>query len=299
MDSWQSYPKVFALGHRATADILKDPVIVEEKVDGSQFSFGRFGENLLIRSKGAIMNIDAPEKMFNRAAETVRELAPQLHDGWTYRGEYLAKPRHNALAYDRVPAKHIMLFDITTGNESYLPPAEKLAEAQRLGLETVPLLHEGRVDDIQFFRSFLERTSALGGQKVEGVVVKNYGRFTADGKAMFGKFVSELFKEIHGASWKADNPGQHDILEKIVDKVRTPARWAKAVQHLRDAGKLESSPRDIGPLIKAAQADIAAECREDMLDMLWSWAGPHILRGAIRGLPEWYKDELLKLQFSE
>lgn len=42
MDSWHSYPSIFAIGHRALAELLLDPVIVEEKVDGSQFSFGLF-----------------------------------------------------------------------------------------------------------------------------------------------------------------------------------------------------------------------------------------------------------------
>ena len=43
--SWHSYPSIFALGHRALAELFLDPVVVEEKVDGSQFSFGLFEEN--------------------------------------------------------------------------------------------------------------------------------------------------------------------------------------------------------------------------------------------------------------
>jgi hypothetical protein len=42
MTSWHSYPKLYAMGHRAIADLLLDDVIVQEKVDGSQFSFGLF-----------------------------------------------------------------------------------------------------------------------------------------------------------------------------------------------------------------------------------------------------------------
>ena len=69
MDSWHSYPKVWNLGHPSVDEIFKDDVIVEEKVDGSQFSFGRFqyedGETRLrIRSKGCEMILDAPQKMF-------------------------------------------------------------------------------------------------------------------------------------------------------------------------------------------------------------------------------------------
>lgn len=296
MDSWHSYPKIYSLGHRAVQDIFKDPVVVEEKVDGSQFSFGRSGDDLLIRSKGCVMNIDAPEKMFQAAADTVKCLSAELHDGWTYRGEYLARQKHNALAYDRIPAQHIIIFDINTGNESYLSPLEKRKEAERLGLETVPVLGDG-VFNIGSFRELLNSVSILGGQRIEGVVVKNYSRFCADGKAMFGKFVSESFKEIHGASWRETNPVQADIVEQIVDKIRTPARWAKAVQHLRDAGDITDSPRDIGPLIKEVQSDTMDEAKEEIAQFFAKWALPKVQRGLIRGLPEWYKNELLKKSF--
>lgn len=41
MDSFHSYPAVFNLGHKAIESLLTSgPVIVEEKIDGSQFSFG-------------------------------------------------------------------------------------------------------------------------------------------------------------------------------------------------------------------------------------------------------------------
>lgn len=42
MESWTSYPKIWNVGHAAVATMFDHPVLVEEKVDGSQFSFGRF-----------------------------------------------------------------------------------------------------------------------------------------------------------------------------------------------------------------------------------------------------------------
>ncbi len=38
--SWHSYPKIYGLGHKAITELLSDNVMVEEKIDGSQFSFG-------------------------------------------------------------------------------------------------------------------------------------------------------------------------------------------------------------------------------------------------------------------
>jgi hypothetical protein len=320
MSSWTSYPSIFAMGHRAISDLLKHEVNVEEKVDGSQFSFGlveasdvdvfypyqgdyRGFSNLAlkIRSKGCVMHIDAPEKMFNHAAATVRELADQLIPGWTYRGEFLARPKHNALAYDRVPKGNIILFDVNSGDQEYLSYEDKANEASRLGLEVVPLLYSGRVDSVEQFRRFLSTVSVLGGQAIEGVVVKptNYDLYGQDKKVLMGKFVSEAFKEIHRKSWGESNPTTKDIISRIVDSYATPARWNKAIQHLREAGKLVEDVRDIGPIIKEIPSDVLKECEDDIKDELFKFAWPHIRRGLSRGFPEYYKDQLLKRSFED
>jgi hypothetical protein len=230
VNSFSAYPKVWNLGHPSVADILLDDVIVEEKVDGSQFSFGLDENGVLnIRSKGVVMNIDAPEGMFNKAVATVKELAAEglLRAGWTYRAEFLQQPKHNALAYDRVPNKHLILFDITVGTETYLDRANKEEEAARIGLEIVPLVFMGKITDIDFFKSLLKQTSILGGQQIEGVVVKNNLRFGKDGKPLFGKFVSPEFREVHKGEWKKANPLSQDIIDQLVAQYRTPARWRR------------------------------------------------------------------------
>jgi hypothetical protein len=170
MNQIHSYPSVMQIGHKMIADIFKSPVLVEEKVDGSQFSFGLIGGELVCRSKGKQQLIDAPDDMFKKAIEVIRTLI--LHPEWTYRGEFLSKPKHNTLVYSRVPVNSIILYDINTGLEEYMTPAQKADEAARLGLECVPVMFEGIVTDFEMFKSFLDRESVLGGCKVEGVVIK-------------------------------------------------------------------------------------------------------------------------------
>ena len=299
--SWHSYPQVFNMGHRYVKDLLTSPVLVEEKIDGSQFSFGVFeidGERVVrVRSKGAEMIPDAPEKMFLRGVEWVRANADRLTVGWTYRGEFLAKPKHNALAYDRIPREHIILFDINAAQEDYLPWEAKAQEADRLGLEVVPVLHQGMVSSLEEFRALLSRESVLGGQKIEGVVVKNYALFGQDKKVLMGKFVSEAFKEVHAREWKAGNPGSADIVQRLVEMYHGPARWQKALIHLRERGLIEDWPRDIGLLMKEVWPDIVKEEEADMKARLFEWAQDKVRRGVTAGLPEWYKEELLKRQF--
>lgn len=297
MSSWHSYGSIYNVGHPAASELFDGPVTIEEKVDGSQFSFGLIDGELKCRSKGAVLVVDHPEKMFSRAIETVKRL--DLIPGFTYRAEYLQKPKHNTIAYDRHPKDHLVLFDIAVAEESYISYGLKLVEAARLGLEVVPLLFEGVVTDVDQLRSFLDRDSYLGGAKIEGFVIKNYARFGPDKKVLMGKYVSEAFKEAHKVAWKVSNPQKGDVLQSIIEAYRTEARWQKAVGHLRDAGTLENSPRDIAALLKETQADILKECTEEIKRALFDWAKPQILRGVTAGLPDWYKNRLLESAFPE
>lgn len=294
-----SYPKVLQLGHPGLADLFADPVTIEEKVDGSQFSFAKIDGELHMRSKGAEIHPGAPDKMFEAAAQSVIAVADLLTEGFVYRAEYLQKPKHNTLKYDRIPRGHLIIFDVETAPHTFLSPLHKKTEAERIGFECIPWIDTRDVESADDVRAHLDRESVLGGAKVEGVVVKNYQRFGRDGKVLVGKYVSEAFKEVHGKEWKKSNPSGKDIRDQLGERYCAEGRWAKAVQHLRDAGQLTDTPRDIGALIKEVQADLAAEESEAIKAALFSWAFPNIQRAATRGLADWYKQRLLEGQFGD
>ena len=306
MKSWTSYPKVYAIGHRNIKEIFNEPVLIQEKIDGSQISFGMFTQEgilepvLRVRSKGAEINVDYPEKMFSAGVAAIKELAPKLYLNWTYRGEYLASPSHNVLKYDRTPKRHIILFDIAIGQEEYLANDLVHQEAERLDLEVVATLGEGvSVSEPQTLLNLLDKTSVLGGQKIEGFVCKNYKRFDLTGKPLFGKYVSEAFKESHAKEWGAANPNQGGILDLLIAKYKTDARWAKAVIHCKEAGTILGEPRDIPTLLKEIHQDFDSECEAEVKDQLYKWAASHIKRGIIAGMPQWYKERLMKESFTK
>jgi len=179
-----------------------------------------------------------------------------------------------------------------------MSPATKAQEAERLGLECVPLIYSGMLEEISQIQAMIDRDSYLGGCKIEGVVIKNYDLFTADKKVAMAKMVCDGFKEKNAENWKSTNPTAGDVVQVIIAQLRTDARWQKAVQHLREAGTLTDRPRDIGALIKEAQADIEKEEREWIAEQLLKHSLPRILRGSVAGLAEWYKTELAKTAFS-
>ena len=293
--SWHSYPSIYQLGHRAIENLFDNDVLCEEKIDGSQISFGVFDGILKVRSKGKEIIVDAPEKMFAIGVENIKTL--DLKDGWTYRGEFLNKPKHNTLCYSRIPVKNIIIFDINRGEEDYLSPQEKKEECDRIGLECVPLLYQGKIDNPAFIHKFLERESILGGIKIEGVVIKNYQLFGKDKKVLMGKYVSEVFKEVHDKEWKHENKTGKDIIRSIIEYLKTEARYNKSIQHLKELGELENSPKDIGKLLVEIKNDIKKECEEEIKEKLYIWAHGHIERGVIAGFPMYYKEYLLKEQF--
>lgn len=160
-------------------------------------------------------------------------------------------------------------------------------------------IFEGSVLSLEQIQAMIDRDSILGGTKIEGVVIKNYNLFTPDKKVAMAKLVCEDFAERNAKAWKTSNPTQADIVQGIIASLRTEARWRKAVQHLREAGALTDSPKDIGALIKEAQADILKEERDWIAGQLVNHFLPQIIRGSIGGLPEWYKQELAKSAFAE
>lgn len=299
-----SYGSIYALGHRAVKEIWSgDDVEITEKVDGSQISFGVVNGELSIRSKGQQLHIGGDNNMFNIAVANIEAMAPSLVANWIYRGEYLMKPKHNTLAYDRVPTSNIILFDIERGpgTEDYLRWRERYSEGQRIGLEVVPVFltaaYPTYENNLDLIKMFLEQDSVLGGVKIEGVVVKNYAKFGEDKKILRAKYVSAEFQEKHQKEWKKSNPTQKDIIEQLIEELKTEARWNKSVQHLKEDGKLEGSPRDIGMLIKETQNDIIKEEEEYIKETLFNHFKPQLMRGSVAGFPQWYKDKIAEGEF--
>jgi len=291
----RSYPQIYNLGHPAIDQLFDGTVEVTEKIDGSQFSFGRRGSAYSCRSKGKDQS-DGPDALFKLAVEQTRDL--DLREGWTYRGEFLAKPKHNVLAYSRIPEHNVILFNVDVGYERYLPYDRMYEEGRRLDLEVVPILTSGSVPDWEALEQLLETESCLGGVKVEGVVVKNYERFGQDGKVLMGKFVSEAFKERHTKEWRRANPQAGDVVEQLIAGFGKEAIWRKAIQHLRDEGSLLDAPQDIGLLMREINEDVLRESENEVKVVLFRWAWPKLSRAITAGFPQWYKEELAKSQFS-
>src|SRR5579864_1542962 len=295
-----AFPKIFAIGSRQTEKLFSGIVEITEKIDGSQIAFGNIDGELVMRSKGSLLYVDNPEKMFSIAIDIIKDKFDKglLPLNSIHYGEYLRSERHNIIRYGRIPNNHIMLFGIYyKGLDIFSDYPGIEAHANNLGMETVPLLYRGKITSIDELKSNISRISVLGKEKIEGFVVKNYAESLLIGgqviPILMGKFVSEDFKEVHKKEWKSENTnkGKWDIYKS---QFCNTARWSKAIHYLRDCGQSEFSPKDIGKLIKRIQQDITEEEKENIKEWLFNEFGGELLREAIKGFPQWYKEYLLE-----
>ena len=297
-----AYPKILQLGDKAIADLFNGDVEITEKVDGSQFGFGRTKDGeLFCRSKGKLQDLEDPDKIFAPAVEYVKSIADKIPTGHIFYGETLHKPRHSTLAYNNVPKNHIALFGVMTDSNKMHDYKGIEQWAKDFDVDVVPLIHTGK-SDAEHTISLLERESYLGGQKIEGVVVKRYedwmflGQILTPVKA--GKYVSEAFKEVHQRDWSKLNTGKGQ-LDVLKEKHRTEARSHKALMHLPERGAFEGTVRDIGNLIKEVQNDLVTEEKENIKDDLYRVLGSDVVKNSTKGFVDWYKEELAKGSFQD
>lgn len=297
MNKIPSYPKILTLGSVYTESALEGIVTVQEKVDGSQFKWGITETGVLtMSSKSMELDLESPDKLFKPAVTHIlksnKAFKDYLNDTYFY-GETLSKPKHNTLNYSKVPKNNIVLFEgISKGK--FLSRTELLVAAEAFQVDLIPQLYIG-LADIEKIKSLLITQSYLGGEILEGVVIKNYNQtLLLNGQIMpvFTKCVREGFKERHKVDWEAKSPKGN--LNSFLKSFKSIPRWEKAIQFLKEKGELTQSPKDIGPLIKRIQKDVSEEETENIKNELLKVYLDDILRISIHGFPDFYKAKLLE-----
>jgi hypothetical protein len=278
------YGKVYTVGHRDIRRLFDGPVVVQEKIDGSQFSAMCTDIGVLIvRSKGNYLDpvIDREKGLFAPSIRHLITVKDKMVPFGVYRFEAISRPKHNVLAYERVPAGNLVLYDLKFNN--VLDAGHEMLEeqAEELGVEPVQEIYIGETSE-SALADYLIAKPMLGGAMMEGIVIKNYVL------GLKGKLVAPRFQEImHGRPPKT--PRESPITD-LGRKYCSEARWEKAIAHLREAGAIGPEPArsDVGLIIKEVQRDVIEEYGADIRDELFT-AYAKSLRGEwIKGLPEWY-----------
>jgi hypothetical protein len=239
----RNYSSVENIWNPQAQRLLGHRVYVQEKLDGSQFAFSRDGA----RSKRCHLDPLNPPDLFQPAMSWL--FAQDLPWDLVFYGEAIARPKHNALTYGRAPGQGFVVFDIEQWNPNgqqweWVYPEICQSICERLGMPyVVPFCRDLVIESWDSLKEFLGRESMLGGP-IEGVVVKPYDRAGLlcphSGRPILVKVVREEFRERNEMNQRKLKSSQtaSGLLDQLLDAYQCDARFEKAVQRLRDEGKI-------------------------------------------------------------
>ncbi len=299
----KKYQKIIASYKPEVQDIWKGNIIVEEKIDGSQFRI-EIDDQGNIQCGSRTQELGLLDSMFKKGVDEMVEVfnnyrAPKGTITYIY-GEYLSKPKQNTIAYARVPKHNVIIFDVKENNK-FLLYQQKKTFADRFDLECVPILWsgDGREFTSEVQDEILKKESILGHQSgfkhIEGIVVKAYDRYynfneypqykDNDFPWLSCKIVNDEFKEKN----KEENPNRGQKLQTLKDAYRTEARVIKAIQHCKEQGLIKGEMSDLQYIIPEMSKDIVEENKEDIKNALWRMFGKEIVGYAVKIAPQVYK----------
>jgi hypothetical protein len=163
MSKTAAFPKILHIGDKQILDLFEGEVEITEKLDGSQFSFGKIDGEVITRSKGR--EFSEPDKLFKPVWEYVHSIEDKLPEGIWFYGETLGTPRHSTLAYDRTPKNFFALFGVyDMERHEFLNYDSILQWSLNLGVDAVPLLFRGEISQDKILEMVEDTVSYLGGQ---------------------------------------------------------------------------------------------------------------------------------------
>lgn len=236
MSEMKKYMSVVRLGHKTTENVLQpgDPIIIQEKLDGANGSFKLEEGEIVAFSRNERLTEQNNLQGFYEWTQTLD--ANQLRSDVVYFGEWLTKHKIN---YGDL-TKQFFLFDLyNIEKEKYIHFTEVKKEAERLGLNLIPVFYEGEYQSLEHLESFIGQT-ALGVKKGEGIVVKNVDYQDVYGKQLFVKLVIDAFKEVQRIK-KPKDPNVQSAEIEAVQSVLTRARVEKWIYKLVDEGSLQAN----------------------------------------------------------
>ena len=305
----KKYPKILSLGHDLVAEIFDNPVELSEKIDGSQCRIHLTTSHCDCGSKNTG---HADEKMFELAHKQTERIWNEriwctFGNDVTLFCEFLNKPKHNVLVYDRVPLNNLYLFGGIIDDE-HLRTEDLMEVAKELNIEPPNILgHEVEIKSEEDIKGHLTTESVLGGTKLEGVVIKNYHLsyppLLVSTQAFLryplaGKLVRDDFKERLNKEWGGKKKKVVPLI-RVVDEFLTEARFNKTIQHVTDEGNISNEMSDLKYLIPEFYNDLLDEEKEAIIEIAMVDFWKQLRKRCDGFVVNSYKTHLLDRQFDK
>ena len=198
------YNKIKVVGDSENKDIFSEPddeIVIEEKIDGSNFRFMIHKGNIIFGSRTQTLSPDIEHngKSFERCINHVQECFNNLDEdikknseGKIFYGENCVK---HTMSYDWNKIPIFLGFDIlSVQSNQFLSYKNKKNLFDSWNLSTVPLIKISKVKEIIKIDDSIVPESkyyspSTDDKHAEGIVFKNYD------KQIFAKYIREKFKE--------------------------------------------------------------------------------------------------------
>lgn len=167
-----------------------DSIVVQEKIDGSNTHIRVSGETFQCYSNNCILNDNNHLQGFWYWCKDHYTQVPDRYFGLDIYGEWLV-PHHCEYPADRYADFYV--FDVME-NGSYWPQEQVEQLAKECHFSYAPVLYRGVFESWKQLMSFVGQTR-LGGEKGEGIVVKNQSTLNSKKQQFYIKIVDVEFQE--------------------------------------------------------------------------------------------------------
>ena len=269
----KKYMSIVRLGHRTTEGVLKegDNIIIQEKLDGANASFRKDeGGNLHAFSRNKELDEDNNLGGFYQFVQ--ENINPDdLHNDVIYFGEWLNPHKVKYPEYQ----KQFFLYDIyNVKEERYVDFSMVKFQANKLGLNLIPVFYEGEYQSFEHLESFVGKTlvgGELKGKEMgEGIVVKNVDYRDRFGNQIFVKLVVDEFREVQKQRAPRDPNKPKSPEQEFVEATVNEARVDKFLHKFVDEGILNEQwgIEDMGTILKNMGGRIFEDIIEEESEML-------------------------------
>ena len=253
-----------------------DHIIVQEKIDGANFSIRYDPETDSVVSFSR-KNPLSLENNLRGAWEWAQKLDKNLvkdvlGNNLVLFGEWLVS---HTIVYPQERYQNAYFYDVyDTETEQYFKQDKVKEVINSLGLIYVPVFYDGEFQSWEHIQEFVGRTD-LGGEHGEGVVVKNMSRINDPNTRLpfYTKIVGEKFSEKKSVKPKMIDPekvAERERLQNLVDTVVTEGRVTKLVHKMVDEGIIPEKwdEHDMSTIARNIGKDVYYDCVKEEPDVV-------------------------------
>lgn len=243
-----------------------DHIIVQEKIDGANFSIRYDSESGGVRafSRKKILDLNNNLRGAWEWSQRLNENLVQevLGNTLILFGEWLCS---HTIVYPNDKYQNAYFYDVwDSETEKYLTQNKVKDIIERLGLNYVPVFYDGEFVSWEHLKQFVGRTD-FGGKSGEGIVVKNMTRLDDSNTRLpfYTKIVADKFEEKKSVKKFDEGKLERKVkLQSIVESVVTEGRVRKLVHKMVDDGLIPEDwdEHNMGEIARNIGREVYYDC---------------------------------------